>query len=39
MREPLNPTLPADAHDNTFPAGSEIEMIVLLNVALMWATP
>jgi len=39
LREPLNPTFPADAHDNTFPSGSVIEMIVLLNVAFMWATP
>src|SRR6185437_15507753 len=35
LRDPLNPTWPADAHEMTFPVGSVIEMIVLLNVLLM----
>jgi hypothetical protein len=39
LREPLKPTLPAEAHDRTFPSRSEIAMIVLLNVDLMCATP
>src|SRR6266705_678562 len=39
LRDPLNPTWPADAHEMTFPVGSVIEMIVLLNVLLMWACP
>src|SRR5689334_19869209 len=39
LREPLNPTWPAEAHEITFPVGSVIEMIVLLNVLLMWACP
>src|SRR5919106_6223590 len=39
LREPLKPTFPADAHDTTFPSRSVIEMMVLLNVDLMWATP
>src|SRR6476661_3717002 len=37
LREPLKPTWPADAHEMTAPVGSVIEMIVLLNVLLMWA--
>src|SRR5690606_16071772 len=37
--EPLKPALPALAHVTTFPALSVIVMIVLLNVALTWATP
>src|SRR5438132_8913048 len=39
LREPLKPTLPADAHASTFPSRSVIEMIVLLNELLMCATP
>src|SRR3954471_9966768 len=39
LREPLNPTLPADAHARTLPSMSVIETIVLLNELLMWATP
>src|SRR5438128_12568822 len=35
LREPLNPTLPADAHDKTLPSGSLIDTIVLLNELLM----
>src|SRR6476619_8016462 len=30
LRDPLNPTLPADAQARTLPSWSEIEMIVLL---------
>ena len=39
LREPLKPTLPADAHASTFPSRSVMETIVLLNELLMWATP
>ena len=39
LREPLNPTLPAEAHARTLPSGSLIDTIVLLNELLMWATP
>src|SRR4051812_31397100 len=39
LREPLKPTVPADAHAITPPVGSVIVMIVLLNVDLMWAWP
>src|SRR3546814_14363159 len=39
LREPLNPTLPADAQDSTLPAGSVMATIVLLNEDLMWAMP
>src|SRR5580704_18162146 len=39
LRDPLNPTWPADAHEMTLPIGSVIETIVLLNVLLMWACP
>src|SRR6478672_13505436 len=39
LREPLKPTWPAEAHEITLPVGSVIEMIVLLNVLLMWACP
>src|SRR4051795_6259640 len=39
LREPLKPTLPADAHARTLPSGSLIEMMVLLNELLMCATP
>jgi hypothetical protein len=35
----LKPTWPAEAHEITAPAGSVIEMMVLLNVLLMWACP
>src|SRR3954469_2685152 len=39
LREPLKPTLPADAHDRTLPSWSVIVTIVLLKLDLMWATP
>src|SRR6187455_820814 len=39
LREPLKPTVPADAHEITAPVGSVIVTIVLLNVLLMWASP
>jgi hypothetical protein len=39
LREPLKPTLPADAQASTFPSRSVIETIVLLNELLMCATP
>src|SRR3954469_22778754 len=39
LRDPLKPTLPADAHARTFPSRSVIETIVLLNELLMCATP
>src|SRR5689334_4453560 len=39
LRAPLNPTVPADAHEIVSPFKSVIVTIVLLNVALMWATP
>src|SRR5579872_4183074 len=39
LREPLKPTLPADAQDSALPAPSVIVTIVLLNVDLMWACP
>jgi hypothetical protein len=39
LREPLNPTCPAEAQLITFPAGSVIDTIVLLNVLLMCACP
>src|SRR5579884_176692 len=39
LRDPLKPTLPADAQARTLPAGSLIDTIVLLNELLMWATP
>src|SRR5665647_2821907 len=35
LREPLKPTCPAEAHAITFPMGSVIETMVLLNVLLM----
>src|SRR4051812_27609770 len=38
LRAPLNPTVPADAHDSVSPLVSVIVIIVLLNVALMYAT-
>src|SRR4051795_4025895 len=39
LREPLNPTCPALAHEITAPLGSQIDTIVLLNVLLMCAWP
>ena len=39
LREPLKPTLPAEAQARMFPSGSAMETIVLLNELLMWATP
>src|SRR5215211_4064579 len=39
LREPLKPTVPADAQAITLPLGSVIEMTVLLKVLLMWAWP
>src|ERR671920_1178450 len=39
LREPLKPTVPAEAHEITAPVGSVIVTIVLLNVLLMWASP
>jgi hypothetical protein len=35
LREPLKPTVPAEAQAMTAPVGSVIEMTVLLNVLLM----
>ena len=35
LREPLNPTVPADCQEMTFPRVSVMETIVLLNVLLM----
>src|SRR5207237_9193113 len=37
--EPLNPALPAEPHDTVFPWESVIVIVVLLKVALTWATP
>ncbi len=39
LREPLKPTLPAEAQARTLPSGSAMETIVLLNELLMCATP
>ena len=39
LREPLKPTLPADAHASVLPCWSVIVMIVLLNDDLMCAMP
>src|SRR4051794_29931416 len=39
LREPLKPTVPAEAHEITAPVGSVIVTMVLLNVLLMWASP
>ena len=39
LRDPLNPTLPADAHESTLPSWSVIDTIVLLKELLMCATP
>src|SRR6476659_6979094 len=37
--EPLKPALPDEPHETAFPCGSVMVIVVLLNVALMWATP
>src|ERR671920_1640879 len=37
--DPLKPALPEDPHDTALPCVSVIVIVVLLNVALMWATP
>jgi len=39
FREPLNPTLPADAQARTLPSRSLIDTMVLLKELLMCATP
>ena len=39
LRDPLKPTLPAEAQAMTLPSWSEIDTIVLLKELLMWATP
>src|SRR5581483_464679 len=39
LRDPLNPTLPAEAHEIVFPDWSVIVTIVLLNDDLMCAVP
>src|SRR5262245_42270238 len=39
LRLPLKPTVPAEAKQSVSPFVSVIVTIVLLNVALMWATP
>jgi len=39
LREPLKPTLPAEAQEMTLPSMSVMHTIVLLNELLMWATP
>src|SRR5262249_38385035 len=39
LRLPLTPTVPADAKHNVSPLVSLIVTMVLLNVALIWATP
>src|SRR5205085_3639003 len=39
LRLPLNPTVPAEAVHSVSPFVSVIVMIVLLNVAWMWAMP
>ena len=39
LRDPLKPTLPADAHEITLPSRSVMVMTVLLYELLMWATP
>jgi hypothetical protein len=39
LREPLNPTLPAEAQEIVLPCRSVIVTIVLLNVDLMCACP
>src|SRR3982750_3707586 len=37
--EPLKPALPDEPHDTVFPCVSVMVIVVLLNVALIWATP
>src|SRR5262245_55747853 len=37
--DPLKPALPDEPHDTAFPWVSVMVIVVLLNVALMWATP
>src|SRR5260370_42106110 len=39
LRLPLKPTVPAEAKQSVSPFVSVIVTIVLLNVALIWATP
>src|ERR671921_2389866 len=39
LREPLKPTVPAEAHEMTAPVGSVIVTMVLLKVLLMCASP
>src|SRR6516165_8873088 len=39
LRLPLNPTVPAEAKQSVSPLVSVIVTMVLLKVALMWATP
>src|ERR1043165_9986473 len=39
LRDPMYPTLPADAQEITLPVKSVIEMMVLLNVALTCTIP
>src|SRR5215472_14052256 len=39
FRDPLKPTCPEDAHEMTFPTGSVMETMVLLNVLRMCACP
>src|SRR4051812_21767337 len=39
LRAPLKPTVPAEAHEMVSPLVSVMVTIVLLKVALMWATP
>src|ERR1700739_4494728 len=39
LRLPLKPTVPAEAKQRVSPLGSGIVTMVLLKVALMWATP
>src|SRR5438094_989299 len=39
LRDPLNPTFPALAHEMVWPSRSVMVTIVLLNVDLMWACP
>src|SRR5205085_6553846 len=39
LRLPLKPTVPAEAKHNVSPLVSVMVTIVLLKVALMWATP
>src|SRR6266536_3232139 len=39
FRDPLNPTLPALAHESVFPSRSVMVTMVVLKVDLMWACP